>query len=79
MAQLGEILDFDEHVNPIGHFGDWTITFTDNQTFKVAGPNGVDIGRAVTGTVGKSYHNAYGPEFTVNAGSIPFAAGDSLL
>ena len=69
---------FDEHTHPEGNFGDWTITFTDSNTFEITGPRGVEYEHR-PGTVGKIYRNMAGPQFIINEGSVPFAPGDSFV
>lgn len=52
----------------------WTITFTSANTFDVSGST---TGVTASGVVGSPYDNNY-INFTINAGSVPFAADDEF-
>jgi hypothetical protein len=57
--------------------GDYTVAFVDDKTFRVTRPDGRHDAPG-KGTVGKPYSSGYGPRFTADAGSVPFAPGDSF-
>jgi len=66
---------YGERATPV--LGTYRLIFVDDKTFRVTRPDGRHDAPG-KGTVGKPYSSGYGPRFTVNVGSIPFAVGDSF-
>lgn len=61
------------------YLGEWQLRFTSPTEFDIIQPNGKPApGPVQTGTVGVQTGSGYVPEFQVNAGEKPFAAGDVI-
>lgn len=54
--------------------GDYTVTLTSSTRYRVAAPDGTSIGAGVVGVP----FSASGVGFTLNAGTVTFAAGDTF-